>query len=70
MAIMDEVNFTVNTSTEGVEGDAYTRIILTSGTEVIDKMNWEDPGSPEKQLKNSTSRYGDYFRSSNIKFYH
>ena len=38
MAIMDEVNRTVNTSTERVDEAAYVGTISTEGTEVIEYL--------------------------------
>ena len=51
MAIMEGVNRTVNTSTEGFEEADYVGAIPTEGTEVIEKLNGADPGSPDKRLK-------------------
>ena len=51
MAIMDELNCTANTSTEGVEEAAYVGKIPTAGMEVIDELTGGDPGSPDKRLK-------------------
>ena len=51
MAIMEEVKRTTNTSTEGVEEDAYVQTILRSGTEVIDELTGAYPGSTDKRLK-------------------
>ena len=51
MDIMDEVNRTANTSTEGFEEAAYSGTTPTAGTEVIDKLTGGEPGSPEKRLK-------------------
>ena len=53
MDIMDGVNHTTNTPTEGVEEDAYVGTIPTSGTEVIDELICGDPGSQAKRLKTS-----------------
>ena len=49
--IMEDVNCTANTSTEGVEEAAYVGTIPTKGTEVIDKLTGADPGSPAKRAK-------------------
>ena len=51
MAIMDKVNRTANSSTEGVEKVPYVRKFTTSGTEVIDELTNRDPGYPAKQMK-------------------
>ena len=70
MDIMDKVNRTTNTSTEGIWEAAYVRKIPTEGTEVIDEFEGGDPGSTAKRLKIIfASRYGDHSRSSNIKVY-
>ena len=51
--IMDKLNRTKNTSTEGVDEAAYVGTIPTSGTEVIDKLTGGYPGSPSpaKRMK-------------------
>ena len=46
MVIMEEVNRTANTSTEGVEEAAYVRMIPTAGMEVVDDLTGADPFSP------------------------
>ena len=51
MVIMDEVNRTANTSTEGVEEAAQIRTTPTSGTDFIDELTGREPGSPAKRLK-------------------
>ena len=51
MAIIEEVNHTVNTSTEGVEEAAYSGTTPKSGTGVMDKLTGAYPGSPAKRLK-------------------
>ena len=50
MAIMDDVNYTANTSTEGVEEAAYIGMIPKAVTEVIDELTGRDPGSPKNWL--------------------
>ena len=45
MAIMEKVNHTKTTSTEGVEEDTYIGTIPTAGTEVIDNMTGGYPSS-------------------------
>ena len=52
IAIMDEVNCTINNLAEGVEEAAYVGTIPTAGIEVIDELTGGDPGSPAKRLKN------------------
>ena len=51
IAIMDKVNQTKNTSTEGVEEATYIRKTPTAGTEVIDNMTGGYPSSPKSGLK-------------------
>ena len=51
MAIMDKLNRTVNTSTEGVEKAAYVGTISTARTDGIDKLTGAELGSPAKRLK-------------------
>ena len=50
MAIMEKLNRTVNTSTEGVEEAAYIGTIPTAGKEVIDEFTGGDPVYPAKRL--------------------
>ena len=57
MDIMDKVNRTKNTSTEGVEENDYVGTIPTSGMEVIGELTGGDPGSPAKRLKNYVPPY-------------
>ena len=52
MYIMDEVNCTANTYTEGFEEAYYVGKIATTGTEVIDELVCGDPCSSAKRLKN------------------
>ena len=59
MAIMEEVNRTANTSTEGVEEAAYVGTTPTEGTEVIDELTSADPGSTAKRLKTFAPSYMD-----------
>ena len=71
MDSMREVNSTAKFLTEGVEDAAYVSNIPTAGTEVIAELTGGDSGSTAKRMKKySASRYGDHFRSSNIKVYH
>ena len=51
MAIMDEVNPTVNTSTLKFEEASYVGKISTAGTEVMDDLACGDPCYPAKRLK-------------------
>ena len=52
MAIVEEVNRTTNTSTEGFEEASYFGKIETAGIEVIDELACGDPGSSAKRIKN------------------
>ena len=51
MTIIDKLNLTVNTSTEGVEEADYVGTIPTEVTEFIDELTGGDLGSPAKRLK-------------------
>ena len=57
MAIMEGVNRTVNTSTEGFEEADYVRTISTAGTEVIYELTGADPCYPAKGLKTFVPQY-------------
>ena len=57
MAIMDEVNHTVNTSTERFEEDAYVGTIYTAVPVVIVELNGADPGSTDRRLKSFVPPY-------------
>ena len=52
MDIMEEVNRTANTSTEGVEEADYIGKIPTAGTDVMDELTGAEPGSTDKRQKN------------------
>ena len=51
MDIMEEVNRTENTSTEGAEEASYVGMIPTERTEIIDELTGADPVFPDKRLK-------------------
>ena len=62
------MNHTAKTSTEGVEESAYSRTIPAAGTEVIDNLTVEDPGSPSNCLPQRVELYSDGIQRHLMRF--